>query len=354
MATGPGSITDVPGVLVGHHHRIGRGWRTGTTAVIVPGGAAAGVDVRGGGPGTRETDALRPENLVDRIHGICLSGGSAYGLAAADGVMQWLAERCLGFPVGGDPAWVVPVVPAAVVFDLGRGGRFDHRPDASFGRRAAAAARARRPATGAVGAGAGAIAGGLQGGVGTASECVGDGGGLIVGALAVVNAAGRTVDPSSGALWEAAHSGLRRPRPAERRAVAAAAAPAPSPLNTTIGVVATSAALTRAECAKLAAVAHDGLARVVRPAHSLFDGDTVFALATGEIELPTAAPRFRDPASRPAVVSVLLDAAARCFALACTDAIVSARSHGPGAPPAYRELCPSALGGPWRDTEPHR
>jgi L-aminopeptidase/D-esterase-like protein len=353
-AAGFGSITDVPGVLVGHHQRRGRGWRTGTTAVIVLGGAAAGVAVRGGGPGTRETDALCPDNLVDRIHGICLSGGSAYGLAAADGVMAWLADRRLGFPVGDDPSWVVPVVPAAVIFDLGRGGTFGNRPDAAFGQRAAAAARATRPATGAVGAGTGAVAGGLQGGVGTASTIVGDpASGLIVGALAVVNAAGRVIDPGTGLPWDAAAAGMRRPSAAERAAVLAATEPSapPSavpPLNTTIGVVATSAALTRAECTRLATVAHDGLARAVRPSHSLFDGDTIFAVATGDVELPSTAPRFRDPASRPARVSAVLDAAASCFALACLDAVVSARSHGGGAPPAFRELCPSACCEPWR------
>ena len=130
-----GSITDVPGVRVGHYERVGRGWRTGTTAVIVPAGATPGVDVRGGGPGTRETDALRPENLVPTVHAVCLTGGSAYGLAAADGVVAWLEHRRLGFPVGLDdePEQIVPIVPAAVIFDLGRGGRFGNRPTPEFG-----------------------------------------------------------------------------------------------------------------------------------------------------------------------------------------------------------------------------
>ena len=169
-----GSITDVAGIQVGHHQRIGRGWQTGTTVVHAPGGATPGVSVRGGGPGTRETDALRPENLVQTIHAICLTGGSAFGLAAADGVVAWLEERSLGFPVGDpdDPEGVVPVVPAAVIFDLGRAGRFDRRPTADFGRRAIAASRVRQRSWGAVGAGAGARAGGLQGGVGTASTTI--------------------------------------------------------------------------------------------------------------------------------------------------------------------------------------
>ncbi|TFH21182.1 MAG: peptidase S58 family protein, partial [Acidimicrobiales bacterium] len=167
MPTPPfGSITDVPGIRVGHHQRSGRGWQTGTTVVFAPDGATPGVSVRGGGPGTRETDALRPENLVEQIHAICLTGGSAYGLAAADGVVGWLEEQGLGFPVGSplDPVGVVPVVPAAVVFDLGRGGNFSNRPNADFGRRAVTNARRAQRSWGSVGAGTGAKAGGLQGG----------------------------------------------------------------------------------------------------------------------------------------------------------------------------------------------
>ena len=203
--TGWGSITDVPGVHVGHYERAGRGWRTGTTAVIVPAGATPSVDVRGGGPGTRETDALRPENLVPTVHGLCLTGGSAYGLAAADGVVSWLEERGLGFPVGLDdePDWVVPVVPAAVIFDLGRGGRFGNRPTPQFGWRAADRARA-TISRGAVGAGTGAVAGGLQGGVGTAARDVD---GIVVGALAVVD--GRAASSIRPPGCRGAATGLR-------------------------------------------------------------------------------------------------------------------------------------------------
>ena len=136
-------LTDVAGLRVGHHQRIGRGWRSGTTVVLCPAGTVGGVGVHGGGPGTRETDLLDPRALVHEVHGVCLSGGSAYGLSAADGVMQWLEDRGVGFPVGEDAAWVVPIVPAAVIFDLGRGGRFASRPDATFGRRAASAAQRR-------------------------------------------------------------------------------------------------------------------------------------------------------------------------------------------------------------------
>jgi L-aminopeptidase/D-esterase-like protein len=338
--TSRGAITDVPGLLVGHHQRTGRGWRTGTTVVLAPDGATPGVDVRGGGPGTRETDALRPEHLVPAVHAVCLTGGSAYGLAAADGVVAWLEERRLGFPVGLDeePDWVVPVVPAAVIFDLGRGGRFANRPTPEFGRRAAGRARRVPPARGAAGAGAGAVAGGLQGGVGTASVDVD---GIVVGALAVVNASGRVIDPASGLPWCAEGFDLRRPSASERGALQRATTLPPPPVNTTIGVVATSAALTKSESARLATVAHDGIARAVRPAHSMFDGDTVFALATGRDPLPDAAARYRAPESRPGRLNQLLDAAATCFAAAVTDAVISARSIG--GPPAYRDLCPGAF-----------
>lgn len=339
-----GCITDVPGLVVGHHQRRGRGWRTGTTVVLTGAGATAGCDVRGGGPGTRETDLLRPEATIEQVHAVCLSGGSAFGLAAADGVMGWLADRGTGFPVGPLPHQVVPIVPAAVIFDLGRGGDWAARPDAGFGRRAAAAA-GRRCATGAVGAGTGAVAGGLQGGVGCASTLVGD---VVVAALAVVNAAGQVIDPATALPWTTDGFRLRRPLRSERQALLdhlarLAALRAAPPLNTTIGVVATSARLTTAECTKLAAVAHDGLARAVRPAHSSFDGDTVFGLATGAHELPVVdAPAFRAPRSRAGVIDQLLVAGADCFARACTRAVLDAAS-AVGGPPSYRELCPSAF-----------
>ena len=146
-----GSLTDVTGLSVGHANASRRGWRTGTTVVLAGNGAVGGVDVRGGGPGTHETDLLKPENMVHHVHGICLTGGSAYGLAAAGGVMGVLEQRGCGFPVGVDGGLVVPIVPAAVIYDLGRGGAFGNRPDEGFGRRAALAARPKRPAEGAVG-----------------------------------------------------------------------------------------------------------------------------------------------------------------------------------------------------------
>lgn len=370
MNTAPpaGSITDVDGILVGHHERRGRGWRTGSTVVLAPQGAVGGVDVRGGGPGTRETDALAPTNLVETIHAVCLSGGSAYGLAAADGVMRWLEEHDLGFPIGdpdGGSAGVVPVVPTAVIFDLGRGGRFANRPDATFGHRAASLARATQGRWGAVGAGTGAIAGGLQGGVGTAATTVSVPVGppvagpsqdasqhdgrpptidVQVGAIAVVNSSGSTIDGTTGMPWEARTLGLRRPSSAERKRLRATLdSPRPWSLNTTIGVVATSVRLSKSEATKLAGVAHDGLARAIRPAHSLVDGDTVFAMATGRDALSGG--ELQDAPIRVAALNLLFATAAELFATACTHAVISAARHaGPHAgPPAYRDLCPTAI-----------
>ena len=362
MSTTPfGSITDVAGVRVGHHQRSGRGWQTGTTVVFVPDGATPGVSVRGGGPGTRETDALRPENLVELIHAVCLTGGSAFGLAAADGVVGWLEEQGLGFPVAGpvgEVVGVVPVVPAAVVFDLGRGGDFANRPDAGFGRRAVAGARRAQRSWGSVGAGTGARAGGLQGGVGTAGTIVTIAGDVIgtpgvdahvtVGAIAVVNANGSPIDPSSGLPWTTLRSGtgldLRRPSAVERRRLLAALdgrAVARSGLNTTIGVVATSATLTKSEVSKMADVAHDGLARAIRPAHSMFDGDTVFGSRPATSTSAENLRRCARPRRASTAVNELLTAAADTFEIACAHAVIAAGRLG--ALPSYAELCPSAF-----------
>lgn len=338
-----GFLTDVPGLLVGHHERRDDGWLTGTTVVLCPGGATGGVDVRGGGPGTRETDLLRPENLVQQVHAICLTGGSAFGLAACDGVMAHLAARGIGFRVGPGRRDVVPIVPGAVVFDLGRGGRFDRRPDARFGRRAAAAATDTDRSLGCVGAGTGTLAGGLKGGIGQASTTLPDG--TVVAALAVVNASGNVIDPSTGLPFERDGIGVRlgRPSAGERAVLLAHLAEARRPLNTTIGVVATDARLTKAECTKLATVAHDGMARAVRPSHSMHDGDTVFALATGRDDLtsPAGDPDFRSPTSRAAALDQILRAGAECFARACTLGVLMAESAGGHL--AYRDLVPSAF-----------
>jgi L-aminopeptidase/D-esterase-like protein len=327
------TLTRVEGLLVGNYQRRSGSWLTGTTVVIAPTGAVAGVDVRGGGPGTRETDALRPENLVPAIHAVCLTGGSAYGLSAADGVMTWCAEAGLGFPVGPGAHEVVPVVPTAVIFDLGRAGRFDHRPDAEFGYRAARAASSAPVRSGTLGAGTGARAGGLKGGLGSAGVELPDG--TVVAALVVLNAAGSAVDGRSGLPYQPV-PGLRRPDAADRRRLRDALTSVPRTFNTTIGVVATSAALDKASSTKLAQVAHDGLARAVRPSHLLVDGDTVFALATGSG--PTGPSPHRE---RTTWINALLTAGADCFAMACADAVVSAR--GTSTMASYRDLCPSAF-----------
>ncbi len=328
----------MPGVLVGQVTARRRGWRTGTTVVLTSAGAVGGVDVRGGGPGTHETDLLRPDNLVQHVHAVCLTGGSAYGLATTTGVMDELERRGVGFPVGsGATTGVVPIVPAAVIYDLGRGGAVANRPTADFGARAVRAAR-RAVAEGAVGAGTGAVAGTLQGGVGTASTVLANG--VVVGAIAVVNSVGSLVDPASGMPWTPTAHRVRRPPADERAALAGRLESAASPLNTTIGVVATSMPLTKAECQRVASVAHDGIARAIRPAHTLFDGDTVFALSTG-----VGAPGPVDASAaraRATELNAVAEAGARCFAIACTRARLEAESV-PGGPPSYRDLCPGAL-----------
>lgn len=306
------ALTDVRGLRVGHAQRTGEGWPgwlTGTTVVLAPqDGAVAGVDSRGGAPGTRETDALDPRNVVERIHAVVLTGGSAFGLDSAAGVMSWLEEQGRGVRVGPDPAQVVPVVPAAVLFDLGRGGRWRARPDADLGREAVEAAARTEPgapvAQGNVGAGTGAVVGGLKGGIGSASTTLASG--VTVGVLAAVNAAGSAQSPATGALygelfgelWDGGSSPVPdagRHAAAQRQLAQAreetsnrSAGVLHPPFNTTLAVVATDALLSRAQAQKLAGTAHDGLARAVRPVHLMHDGDTVFALSTGERPLDGA------------------------------------------------------------------
>ena len=325
----------ISGFEIGHHTADGDGWLTGTTVVLARAGAVGGVDVRGGGPGTRETDLLDPSTLVEQVQAVVLTGGSAYGLAAADGVVQGLEALGLGFPVGPRPEQVVPIVPAAVIFDLGRGGHFRHRPTAEFGAAALAAASPGRPASGCVGGGTGAVAGGLKGGSGYAEQRLADG--TAVGAVVVVNAAGSTVDPRTGRLWADAEHRLPQPTEAERRALLEAEAAAGASLATTIGVVMTDATLTGAQARKVAAVAHDGLARAVRPVHSMTDGDTVFCLASA------GRPAVADPRAALPAFNALLAGAADVFAAAVLDAVLSAT--GRGRWPAYAELAPSVLAG---------
>ncbi|MGW0970836.1 P1 family peptidase [Streptomyces sp. NPDC002516] len=334
------ALTDVAGLRVGHATRSGDGWLTGTTVVLAPeGGVIAAVDVRGGGPGTKETDALDPRNLVQRIEAVVLTGGSAYGLDSASGVMAWLEERGRGVRVGPDPTHVVPVVPAACVFDLGRGGDFRARPDASTGADAVEAADAsalRAPVLqGSVGAGTGAVVGQLKGGIGTAGAVLESG--VTVGALVVANAVGSVVEPETGALYgELARGRTAIPsaavhEAARLRLAEAAARNAPPPLNTTLAVVATDAALTRAQAQKLAGTAHDGIARAVRPVHLLNDGDTVFALATGARPLA---------AGNPLALNEILAAGADLVTRAIVRAVRAAESveGAGGAWPSYEEL----------------
>jgi putative pantetheine hydrolase len=273
------AITDVPGVLVGQVEKTEPPYLTGTTVLHLPGTAVAGVDVRGGAPGTRETDLLDPVNSNPGVNAIVLTGGSAYGLDAAAGVMAWLEEQGQGVRVGPGERDVVPIVPAAVIFDLGRGGGFQARPDQSWGRAAIEAASNGPVAQGNHGAGAGAKAGALKGGVGTASVRLPDG--TTVGALVIVNAVGSTVDAEgrlSGARYGLGDEFAGLEALAEQPA-AGDSAPA---MNTVIAVVATDVPLDKAAVKRMAMVAHDGLARAVDPVHTLFDGDSVFALSTGE------------------------------------------------------------------------
>ncbi len=279
--------TAVPGVRVGHAHNLDA--RTGCTVVLAPPqGAVAGVDQRGGAPGTRETDALRPVHLVDRVHAVLLTGGSAFGLAAADGVMRALAEQGVGFDTG---VVRVPIVPAAVLFDL-RVGR-PTWPDADMGYGAVQAARGGPVPQGRVGAGAGATVGKLRGpehampgGLGVAGVQLPHG--LIVSALAVVNALGQVVHPTTGAPIAGARDDAGRV--AASLALLTALAEHQVRLgfraaahNTTLAVVVTNAQLDKAGATKVAQMAQNGLGRALRPAHTMLDGDTVFALATGQV-----------------------------------------------------------------------
>jgi L-aminopeptidase/D-esterase-like protein len=320
------AITDVPGILVGHADDAAA--LTGCTVVLCPQGAVGGVDQRGGAPGTRELDALRPMHLVQQAQGVLLAGGSAFGLDAATGVMRWLEEHGAGVDVG---VARVPIVPAAILFDLGVG-RADVRPDAAMGYRACLAASSERPREGNAGAGMGCTVGkllgpaqGMKGGLGTASLSLA--GGLVVGAIVAVNALGDVVDPQTGEIVAGARQpGSEPPRMADSLAVlrsrAEQAGPWPNasrpPTNTVIGVVASNARLSKEEANFVAQMAHDGLARTIRPAHTLFDGDTIFALATGE---------------RPADVSAIGALAAEVLAQAILSGVRAAEAV-PGWPSA--------------------
>ena len=283
-----GSITDVPGLKVGHFTRTER--PTGCTVLLCEQGATAGVDVRGSAPGTRETDLLSPTNLVQKVNAIVLSGGSAYGLDAATGVMRYLEEQNAGYKIGN--LGVVPIVPAAILMDLSVG-NFKIRPDADCGYKACKAANTAPVAEGCVGAGAGATIGKLFGakyamksGLGTASVKLGDTG-IVVGAIVAVNAVGDVVNPDTGKIVAGARSedgkGFRNSMAQMMSGYRVAVRPGE---NTTIGVVATNAKFTKTQMAKIAQMAHDGYARAISPVHTMGDGDTIFAMSTGLAETP--------------------------------------------------------------------
>jgi L-aminopeptidase/D-esterase-like protein len=312
---GTDTITAVSGLLVGHWTDVRAA--TGCTVVLCPDGAVASVDVRGGAPGTRETDLLRPGGLVERVHAVLLTGGSAFGLDAATGVMRWLEERGKGFPV---PTGVVPIVVGAVLIDLSVG-RSDVRPDAAAGYAACDAASGGPPAEGSVGAGTGAtvakalgIERALKGGIGSASEATEDG--VTVTALVAVSSFGEVVDPDTGRV-------VAGPRAEDGGFVdtleVLRSRPSVSPFggepNSTIGVVATDAALSKSDCYRLAVMAQAGLTRAVRPAHTPVDGDTIFALATGATGRPADVMRLGSLAAR-AVERAVLRAVSEATGLA--------------------------------------
>ena len=287
------AITDVPGIEVGQAQD--DEGLTGCTVILCRKGATGGVDVRGSAPGTRETDLLNPINLVQKVHAIVLAGGSAFGLDAASGVMRYLEGQKIGFDARGVR---VPIVPAAILFDLGLG-RADCRPDAAMGYQAVHAANAGAVAEGNVGAGCGASVGktfgmarAMKSGVGTASIEIG--GGIVVGAIVAVNAFGDVVDPANGQIIAGARPvklGPARLGEGEKYAdtlkvmktfVGRNVMRFATGSNTVIGVVAANVRFTKAETSKMAQMAQDGLARTIRPAHTMLDGDTIFALATGD------------------------------------------------------------------------
>ena len=342
------SLTDVAGLKVGHSTRRDPGWLTGTTVILAPhGGAVCGVDVRGGGPGTRETDLLDPRNLVDRVNAVMLGGGSVFGLAAADGVVRALFADGLGWPFGA-PGQVAPIDPGDVLFDLDRGGHEERFPGPEDGAAAYAAAHDGPVEQGCVGAATGASSGGIKGAIGSASAVLPDG--TTVAALVAVNSAGSPVDPRTGELYAtrfglgAEFEGVGAPDPAElEEALARAAAAAQSGggrgpgLATSIGVIATDATLTKAQCQKVAGIGHDGLARAINPVHTIFDGDTLFAMATGERPAPDLIALFD-----------LMAAAGDCVTRAVAHGLLAAESvdctdQGGVAIRSWRDAFPSAV-----------
>ncbi len=313
------TLTDVAGITVGHYTDPVAA--SGVTVVVCTEGAVTAVDVRGSAPGTRETDLLAPTNLVEKAQAVVLSGGSVYGLAAADGVVRWLAKNGFGFPL--DKGYVAPIVPAAVLYDLDRGSDFVPPVCAEWGEKACQAAGSGPVACGCVGAGTGAWAGSIKGGLGTASAVLDAG--ITVAALAAVNSGGSVIDPASGQPWEIGLQIEQEFDPQGKRAVKLPPLPAAAAAqNTTIAVVATDAKLSKAQASKVAQMAHDGMGRAIRPAHTMFDGDTIFCMATGKKELPQTKGFFS--AAQAQAISDIGHTAADCLSRAIIKSVLTAKS----------------------------
>lgn len=323
------SLTDVEGLRVGHYSD--PEGASGVTVTLCPEGATAGVDVRGSAPGTRETDLLQPHNLVEKVQAVVLTGGSVFGLASCDGVVRWLAEKGWGFPLA--EGKVAPIVPGAALFDLGRGKNFvpDINPD--WGRKACDSATGGLFPLGSVGAGTGALSGGIKGGIGTASEVLNLD--ITVAALVAVNSLGSVIDPGNGRPWE-----IRLEQEGEfgevgkRSVKLPESLPSPSATNTTIGIIATDAVLNKAQAQKIAQMTQDGLARAIRPAHTMFDGDTIFCLATNKRPLPEIEGFFGTPQAL--ALNEIGRAAADCLSRAIIRGILEATSLGMMT--AFRDL----------------
>ncbi len=345
------AITDVDGIKVGHH-TAPSGYYTGTTVIFAQDGAVGGVDVRGSAPGTRETDLLNPVDLVEKANAIVLSGGSAYGLAAATGVMDCLESQGQGYSVGVNQ--VVPIVPSAILFDLGRCGTpFNYRPTAAFGLDACEHVATGPVQEGNIGAGTGAISGDVKGGIGTASVLLD--GGIVVGAIVAVNSFGSTYDPDTGKLYAAfleidnefgnLNPVMKGRTAKEDFSQQAMVIDKESPVkNTTIAVVATNAILTKAQAQKIAQMAHDGMARAIRPIHTMFDGDTIFALGTGKVAMQGFVPY---------TLTQIGSAAADSLSRAIVHAILAAESI-PGCIKSYCDTIPNACNNSSNNKKPSK
>ena len=313
------ALTDVEGLIVGHYTDLEA--VCGVTVVICHEGAIASADVRGSAPGTRETDLLDPVNLVEKIQAVVLSGGSVFGLAASDGVVRWLAERGFGFSL--EQGQVAPIVPAAVLYDLGRGPDFVPPICAEWGLRACDDPIDGPLPIGCVGAGTGALSGGVKGGLGTASLILNSG--ITVAAMVAVNSMGSVIDPQTGRPWE-----IRLELQGEfgNQGNRAVKLPPPSEVtsgqNTTIGLVGTDAILSKVQARKVAQMAHDGIARAIRPSHTMFDGDTIFCMATGKRKLPESPGFFLSPQAQG--INELGHAAADCTSRAIIRGVLGAQT----------------------------